>query len=75
MLMVFAVWLWLEMWEGIELNPVWVDTLSIAYVIINIKNFVRGIYSYEPETNGVTSVYSVTAVLYLQLGTWNKRCH
>ena len=38
----------------------------ITIIIILVITFMHGIYSYVPETNHVSSVYSVAAVLYLQ---------
>jgi len=35
-------------------------------MIIIFISFVQGIYDYMPETNHVSRVYSVAAVLYLQ---------
>jgi hypothetical protein len=35
-------------------------------MIITITNFIQGIYNYVPETNHVSRLYSVAAVLYLQ---------
>jgi hypothetical protein len=39
--------------------------------------FMQGIYNYVPETSHVSSVYSVAAVLYLQIiyATRNVTCH
>jgi hypothetical protein len=40
---------------------------SLAEIIfILVINFMQGIYNYIPETNHVSTVYSVAAVLYLQ---------
>jgi hypothetical protein len=40
--------------------------IIIIIIIIIIITFMQGIYNYVPETNHVSRVYSVTAVLYLQ---------
>jgi hypothetical protein len=37
----------------------------IIIIIIIIITFIQGIYYYVPETNHVSGVYSVAAVLYL----------
>ena len=34
--------------------------------ILSITTFMHGIYNYVPETNHVSSVHSVAAVLYFQ---------
>ena len=39
----------------------------IIIVIIIVITFMQGIYNYEPETNRVSRVYCVAAVLYLQV--------
>jgi hypothetical protein len=36
-------------------------------IIILVITFMQGIYNYIPETNRVSRVYSVAAILYLQL--------
>jgi hypothetical protein len=42
-------------------------SLRIIIIIITLViTFMRGIYNYIPETNHVSRVYSVAAVLYLQ---------
>jgi len=38
----------------------------IIIIIILVITFLQGIYNYIPETNHVSRVYSVPAVLYLQ---------
>jgi hypothetical protein len=38
----------------------------IINIIILISTFIQDVYNYIPETNHVYTVYSVTAVLYLQ---------
>jgi len=42
--------------------------LSVIVIIITILviAFIQGIHNYIPETNHISSVYSVAAVLYLQ---------
>ena len=42
------------------------DGLIIIIIIIIIMIFVRGIYNYMPDTDHVSRVHSVAAVLYLQ---------
>ena len=39
---------------------------SIIIIIILVITFMQGIYNYIPETNYVSRVYSVAAILYLQ---------
>ena len=48
---------------------VWTATIIIIIIIIIIIvfAFTQCIYNYIPETNYISSVYSVAAVLYLQL--------
>jgi hypothetical protein len=41
--------------------------IIIIIIIILIIIFMQGIYNNTPETNRVATVYSVAAVLYLQL--------
>jgi len=41
--------------------------IIIIIIIIHVITFMQGIYNYIPETNHVYRVYSVAAVLYLQL--------
>ena len=38
----------------------------VVVVAVVIITFIQGIHNYVPETNHVTTVYSVAAVLYLQ---------
>ena len=40
--------------------------IIIIIIIIHLITFMRGIYNYIPETNHVSRVYSVAAILYLQ---------
>jgi hypothetical protein len=40
--------------------------IIIIIVIIPVTIFMQDIYDYIPETNHVSTVYSVAAVLYLQ---------
>jgi len=40
--------------------------IIITIIIILVITFMNGIYNYVPETNHVSRVYSVAAVLYLQ---------
>jgi hypothetical protein len=40
--------------------------IIIIIIIIFFIAFMQGIYNYIPETNHVSRVYSVAAVLYLQ---------
>jgi hypothetical protein len=40
--------------------------IIIIIIIIPVIAFMQGIYNYIPETNHVSRVYSVAAVLYLQ---------
>ena len=40
--------------------------IIITIIIIIITTFMQGIYNYIPQTNHVSSLYSVAAVLYLQ---------
>jgi len=40
--------------------------MSVIVTSIPVITFMHGIYTYVPETNHVSSVYSVAAVLYLQ---------
>ena len=40
--------------------------IIIIIIIILVINFIKGIYSYVPETDHVSRIYSVAAVLYLQ---------
>jgi hypothetical protein len=47
------------------LLPLECSTIIIIIIII-IITCMHGIYNYIPETNHVSSVHSVTAVLYLQ---------
>jgi len=53
----------------------------VIIIIIFVITFIQGIYNYIPETNHVSRVYCVAAVLYLQLvlhvmlfHPWNKFC-
>ena len=53
----------------------------IIFIIILVITCMQGIYNYLPETNHVSSVYSVAAVLYWQsvlhimlFRTWNIFC-
>ena len=39
---------------------------SSSSIIILVITFMQGIYNYIPETNHVSRVYSVAAILYLQ---------
>jgi len=63
-------------------NPVVVLVVVVVTVIIILDiTFVQGIYNYIPETNHVSRVYSVTAVLYLKFvlhvmlfHLWNLFC-
>jgi hypothetical protein len=41
--------------------------IIIINIIILVITFMQDIYNYIPETNHVSGVYSVAAVLYLQL--------
>ena len=40
--------------------------ISLFIIITLVVTFLHGIYNYIPETNHVSTVYSVAAVLYLQ---------
>ena len=40
--------------------------IIIIIIIILLITFMAGVYNYIPETNHVSRVYSVAAVLYLQ---------
>ena len=40
--------------------------IIIIIIIIPVVTFMQDIYNYIPETNPVSTVYSVAAVLYLQ---------
>jgi ABC-type nitrate/sulfonate/bicarbonate transport system permease component len=40
--------------------------IIIIIIIVCVITFMQGIYNYIPETNHVSSVYSVAAALYLQ---------
>jgi hypothetical protein len=40
--------------------------IIIIIIIILVTTFMQAIHNYIPATNRVTTVYSVTAVLYLQ---------
>jgi hypothetical protein len=53
----------------VNLSNVFLVQLIIIFIIINnlVVTFMQGIYNYIPETNHVSMVYSVGAVLYLQL--------
>jgi hypothetical protein len=58
-----------------------VVVIIIIIIIIFVMTFMLCIYSYIPETNHVSRVYTVTAVLYLQLvlhvmllHKWNMFC-
>jgi hypothetical protein len=42
------------------------QSMRMIIIIILVIIFMHGIYSYMPQTNHVSKVYSVTAVLYLQ---------
>ena len=55
--------------------------IIIIIIIIILITFMHGIYNYVPETNHVSTVHSVTAVLYLQsvlhvmlFRPWNVFC-
>jgi len=57
------------------------NVIIIIIIIIITTTFMHGIYNYIPETNHVYTVYSVTAVLYLQsvlhvmlFRSWNMFC-
>jgi membrane-associated HD superfamily phosphohydrolase len=59
-------------------EKVWVFIITIIIIIIT---FIQGIYNYMPETNHVSRIYSVAAVLYLQFllhvmlfRPWNMFC-
>jgi hypothetical protein len=41
-------------------------SISLYYYYVIIIIYYHGIYNYIPETNHVSGVYSVAAVLYLQ---------
>jgi heme/copper-type cytochrome/quinol oxidase subunit 2 len=41
--------------------------IIIIIIIILVITFMQGIYNYTPKTNHVSMLYSVAAVLYLQL--------
>jgi hypothetical protein len=43
-----------------------VTGIAMSVIIILVITFMQGIYKYIPETNHVSRVYSVAAVLYLQ---------
>ena len=43
-----------------------ITVISVIIIIVIVTNFMQGIYNYIPETNLVSTVYSVAAVLYLQ---------
>jgi len=47
---------------GFEFKDVIISIITI--IIIFIITFMQGIYNYIPETNHVSRVYSVAAVLY-----------
>ena len=49
--------------------------IIIIIIIILVITFLEGIYKYLPETNHVSRVYSVAAVLYLQLVLHVKLFH
>ena len=49
-----------------ECRPQFYNNRIQYVVIIPVIAFMPGIYSYTPETNRVSRVYSVAAVLYLQ---------
>jgi hypothetical protein len=40
--------------------------IIIIIIFILVITFIEGIYNYIPQTNPVSTMYSVTAVLYLQ---------
>jgi hypothetical protein len=44
----------------------YINVIIIIIIIILVITFMQGIYNYTPETNHVSTVYSVAAVLYLQ---------
>jgi len=54
---------------GMLMKTVYMDWLHLYIIIIIIIilgiTFIKGIYNYIPETNHVSRVYSVAAVLYL----------
>jgi hypothetical protein len=43
-----------------------VVVVVVVVVIILVITFMHGIYSYIPETNHVSRIYCVAAVLYIQ---------
>jgi nitrogen fixation/metabolism regulation signal transduction histidine kinase len=47
-------------------NFVIIVIIIIIIIIIFVISFMQGIYNYTPETNYVSWVYNVAAVLYLQ---------
>jgi hypothetical protein len=58
-----------------------VTTIIIVIIITLVITFMQGIYSYIPETNHVSRVYNVAAILYLQFllyvmlfRPWNVFC-
>jgi hypothetical protein len=62
---------------GISINII----IIIIIIVILVITFMLGIYNYIPETNHVSVIYSVAAVLYLQsvlhvtlFRSWNMFC-
>jgi len=47
-------------------NPTNPFIIIIIIIIIIVISFMQGIYNYIPETNHVSRVYSVSAVLYIK---------
>ena len=62
-------------------NPNCLTLCTSFIIIILVTTFMHGVYNYIPETNHVSRVYSVAAVLYLQsvlhvmlFRLWNMFC-
>jgi len=52
------------MWLGYCLSDSEMVPVADINIIILVITFMQGIYNYIPETNHVSRVYSVAAVLY-----------
>ena len=48
----------------VSLSIIIIIVIIIIIIIILVITFMQGIYNYIPETNHVSRVYSVAAVLY-----------
>ena len=65
--MTFASYMFIVLVSTFTYRPVDVSSqLIVSPIFILVITFMQGIYSYIPETNHVSVVYSFASVLYLQ---------